>query len=516
MRASRDAAPSIEPRRPAGGYLSFYWPLAMTSLLTQIESLCQNRTLATHGDVELSVYANAHSSFMMLNAFLAFIPQLVTMYARNPADRRLCFRFVCACGLGMALPLALIAYSPLGPSVLTHVQGVHPALLERVRQYLAWLAPVIFFVTMQQYITGRLVQAGRTRAIIRFNLLHLIVVVAGLEGLFRTGLDVRWVMASATFAANTVHVIAAGWYCRRLSRGEAEASAAVDAPMAADGEASVAVDAETEDEGVDLAVAATPRNEPGTMLSAANRAAEASSARASPASASGARVRTPAATLRAAAPSTTYRALWAFYWPMAMTGLMFALSRPIIYYFVNRLPDEATVISTLAALRVAFDTGMFFQAPVNQFRHVYAQFGAGDPVGVRRFMLATTGVYVGMMALVALTPLGDGLFTGYLKIAPESLAAVRETFLVMCFGPMMIAIRNVFHGELIIRRNTRGMAGGGLFRIGAVALLSFTCYRMGWLNHVTGAAIMVAGFAFEAFGAYRAARALALRAVPRG
>ncbi|MFC1806662.1 hypothetical protein ACFL09_06770, partial [Planctomycetota bacterium] len=68
----------------------------------------------------------------------------------------------------------------------------------------------------------------------------------------------------------------------------------------------------------------------------------------------------------------TYRETLAFFWPVAVTSIMFALSRPILYAFLNRTAEGVVAV---AAAAVAFDVSMFFGSAINQFRHFFVTFG---------------------------------------------------------------------------------------------------------------------------------------------
>ena len=116
--------------------------------------------------------------------------------------------------------------------------------------------------------------------------------------------------------------------------------------------------------------------------------------------------------------NVTYRELTAFFIPVSMTGVMFALSRPILFAFVSRLPEG---IPTIAALRVAFDFSMLFQQAANQFRHFFVTFGLDDLPGKRRFM-AIVGVGItAIMLLFALTPLSAWVWRDLMSIPEEVL-----------------------------------------------------------------------------------------------
>ena len=184
-----------------------------------------------------------------------------------------------------------------------------------------------------------------------------------------------------------------------------------------------------------------------------------------------------------------------FFLPMTATGVMFAISRPVLYAFVSRVPDG---IATIAALRVAFDFTSMFQQAANQFRHFFVTFGLGDLAAKRRFMaLICAGITLLMLA-VALTPLANWLLGGVLGIRGEVLSNAVDVILVLCLMPLAIVIRNYYHGHLMVKRRTTGMAIGGTVRVVAMAALAQIAYAVGALNHIVAAFILLTGFATEA------------------
>ena len=199
----------------------------------------------------------------------------------------------------------------------------------------------------------------------------------------------------------------------------------------------------------------------------------------------------------------TYAQVLRFFWPVAMTSGMFAFSRPILYAFVNR---TAAGVAAVAALRVAFDLGMIFHAPLNQFRNLFTTFGDGDLAGKRRFMgRITLGLTVAMV-LVAFTPLGRLAMQGLMDLRGEVLDFACQVLMVLCATPLVISIRNYFHGHLLTRRRTGGMAAGGVARVLVIYALSWLLYHAGLFNHVFAAAVLQVGFAAEAVLSARFAR----------
>jgi hypothetical protein len=191
----------------------------------------------------------------------------------------------------------------------------------------------------------------------------------------------------------------------------------------------------------------------------------------------------------------TYGQVMAFFWPVATNSLMFALSRPVLYAFINRSADA---VVTIAALRVAFDFAMLFQNALNQFRHLHVTFGESDPVGVRRFMARVMLAATGIMAAIAFTPLSTLIFRDLMNVDGRPLELATQALMVLCATPLVITIRNYFHGQLLCRRRTRGMAVGGIFRVVAIYAASWLLYRMGYLNHVTAGVALQLGFLAEA------------------
>jgi hypothetical protein len=175
----------------------------------------------------------------------------------------------------------------------------------------------------------------------------------------------------------------------------------------------------------------------------------------------------------------------------------------VTYAFVNR---TATAVVTVAALRLAFDLSLFFQNPVNQFRHLYTTFGASDPEGVHRYsMRVTWGLTVGMVA-IAFTPLSRVILGDWMGVEGVVLRQATGALRMMCLGPLVLASRNLHHGHMMIHRRTHGMAAGAILRVAAIWVCSWALFHFGVLNHYTAAAVSLVGFAAEAISARVAVR----------
>ncbi|HEX7035069.1 MAG TPA: hypothetical protein VF210_04815 [Pseudomonadales bacterium] len=198
----------------------------------------------------------------------------------------------------------------------------------------------------------------------------------------------------------------------------------------------------------------------------------------------------------------TYRELTGFFVPVSTTGVMFALSRPVLYAFVSRTPDGVLAI---AALRVAFDFSMLFQQAANQFRHFFVTFGLDDLPRKRRFMALVCAGLTALMLTSAITPLSALIWRDLMRIPEEVRALSVDVILVLCLMPAVIVFRNYFHGRLMVERRTVGMAAGAILRVVAIYALAQALFTLGWLNHVTAAAVLILGFVVEALVVVRAA-----------
>ena len=138
-----------------------------------------------------------------------------------------------------------------------------------------------------------------------------------------------------------------------------------------------------------------------------------------------------------------------------------------------------------------------FQNPINQFRHVYATFGAEDPKGVTRFMFRVTALYMAAMGLVVFTPLSRLFFGAAMGLEGDVLVQTLRVTRVLLLLPLLIMIRNLYHGKMMVRRKTTAMAVAALLRVGAIALVARFLLVAGWLNAMSGAVVLVIGFVAE-------------------
>ena len=192
--------------------------------------------------------------------------------------------------------------------------------------------------------------------------------------------------------------------------------------------------------------------------------------------------------------SLTYMELLRFFVPVSTTGVMFALSRPVLFAFVSRSPNGVLAI---AALRVAFDLSVVFQQAANQFRHFFVTFGLDDIARKRIFMALVGAGLTALMLLYLLTPLSRWVWQDLMAIPQDARQLAMEVFGVLCLMPAVIIWRNYYHGHLMVARRTNAMAVGGVLRVVSIFVLAYGASSLGWLDHTLAALILILGFVAE-------------------
>jgi hypothetical protein len=191
----------------------------------------------------------------------------------------------------------------------------------------------------------------------------------------------------------------------------------------------------------------------------------------------------------------TYAEANRFFWPVALTSLMFAVSRPILYAFVSRAPVP---VASVAAMRVAFDVALFFHQPLNQFRNLYATFGTSDLEGLKRFQLEVVLAMTGAMILVSFSSLDTLVLSRVVGLEGTVLTFTEQAVRVMCLLPLVVGFRNYYHGVALARLTTGSMASAAVLRVVAIYAAAAAAQATGILDHVWASAILVFGFAVEA------------------
>jgi len=169
------------------------------------------------------------------------------------------------------------------------------------------------------------------------------------------------------------------------------------------------------------------------------------------------------------ASNLTMRELLRQFIPLSLSDLIMVLAGPIIIAGMARLPDQEV---NLAAFGVAEAMAILIESPIIMLLHASSALSS-DPVAfkhLKRFMIWANVALTAVFALLAFTPLYDGLFRGWLGQPAAVADAARPAFQIMLLWPAAIGWRRFYQGMLIAHKKSGKVGMAAFFRLGSLAL----------------------------------------------
>lgn len=195
VRDELPAAPPVEPPLTFPAFVTFYVPLALTSLLNLLVQPLGSAAMGRMPQVlpSLAIWPVLSGfSFIFRSPGIAFNEVVVAMLD-DPAAVRSLRRFATGLALGTTGLLLAVVASPLGDLWLSEVASLNPALAELARPAMWLLLPLPGLIAIQNWYQGIIVNNGHTRGITEAIVLFLVtsgavlgagVVLGRLEGLY--------------------------------------------------------------------------------------------------------------------------------------------------------------------------------------------------------------------------------------------------------------------------------------------------------------------------------------------
>lgn len=185
----------------------------------------------------------------------------------------------------------------------------------------------------------------------------------------------------------------------------------------------------------------------------------------------------------------TYRRIFLFWGPLALTWLMMALEQPILIAFIARL-GEAKV--NLAAFGIAGSFAMIIEAPVIMLmsastalvtgRHSYRK--------LRRFTdILNLGV-TGIQLLVLIPPVFRFIVIDLMGVPEEVAGLAHIALLIFLPWAASIGYRRFYQGILIRNNLTRRVTYGTLVRLTVIVTVGVILYSAGVKGAYVGAGAM--------------------------
>jgi len=201
----------------------------------------------------------------------------------------------------------------------------------------------------------------------------------------------------------------------------------------------------------------------------------------------------------------TYRKIFLFWGPLALTWLMMAFEQPFLVSVIARLDDAKY---NLAAFGIAFSFAMIVEAPVIMLMSASTAL-VTDRNSFRKLKRFTDvlNISVVIVQLVILIPPVFNLIVKDLMGVPENVAHLTYIALfLLILWPPAIGYRRFYQGILIRNNLTRRVTYGTLVRFLVIALVGFILYLTGIEGAYVGAATLSLAVFCEAFASWLMAR----------
>jgi len=185
----------------------------------------------------------------------------------------------------------------------------------------------------------------------------------------------------------------------------------------------------------------------------------------------------------------TYRRIFLFWGPLALTWLMMAVEQPFLIAFVARLA-EAKI--NLAAFGIAVSFAMIIEAPIIMLMSASTALVTGrhSYLKLKRFTDILNAGITGVQLVILILPVFRFIVTELMGV-PEDVAMLAHIALVI-FLPWAASIgyRRFYQGILIRHNLTRRVTYGTMVRLLVIVLMGLILYSAGINGAYVGAGAM--------------------------
>jgi len=433
-------------------YRSLFWfllPLVITELIYELGIQVINGGIARvpRPTETLAAYGIAWGLTSFLTGTVSQTRQMSMVLVRDRATFHTVFRCVAGFGGAHFLILVSLAFTPVGLWVIDELHAVDPTLGGTVRRALGFLLPIPLIVGITRFLSGLLLRARRTD-IVSYAMMAGISMSVLSVFLFlptpavQTDPILLPVVATYFGVLTELAVIIYGYrrFVRRsLHRGDGDG--------AAEGEQAAGQDA-----GGD------PVSRKPFPLTAAY-------------------------VLR-------------FYWPLAITIGIQALSRPIINLFVARGTDGT---ESLAVLTIVYALAHLPYGWLNELKNLPPAFQRQDPDGriIRRFTAVCGMISFASMALMFWTPMRFFLLETLIGVDHDFAVRCTVPLIIFSFFPLAVTVRSYLHGIALRDHRTSAIAPSGPARAGAIVMVVNVLALFDLHGAIRGVAALYSGFVTE-------------------
>lgn len=430
-------------------YRTLFWfllPLVITELIYELGIQVINGGIARvpRPTETLAAYGIAWGLTSFLAGTVSQTRQMSMVLVRNRATFHTVFRCVAGFGGVHLFLLACLAFTPVGLWVIDDLHAVDPTLGSVVRRALGYLLPLPLLVGITRFLSGLLLRVRRTD----------IISYAMMAGISMSVVSVFLFLPTPTVQADPILLPVAATYFgvltelvviiygyRRFVRRSLRRGGNTE------GEPTVGQDA---------------GGEPVT---------------------------------RTQHPLTAAYVL-RFYWPLAVTIGIQALSRPIINLFVARGADGT---ESLAVLTIVYALAHLPYGWLNELKNLPPAFQRQDLDAriIRRFTAVCGLISFGTMALMFWTPVRFFLLETLIGVDHDFAVRCTVPLIIFSFFPLAVTIRSYLHGIALRDHRTGAIAPSGPARAGAIVIVVNVLALFDLHGAIRGVAALYSGFVTE-------------------
>lgn len=193
----------------------------------------------------------------------------------------------------------------------------------------------------------------------------------------------------------------------------------------------------------------------------------------------------------------TYRKIFLFWGPLALTWLMMAFEQPILIAFIARLNDAKY---NLAAFGIAGSFAMIVEAPVIMLMSASTTLvrGRNSYRKLKRFTDILNAGVTGIQLIILIPPVFRYIVTGLMGV-PENVARIAHVALLI-FLPWAASIgyRRFYQGILIRNDLTRRVTYGTMIRLSVIVVTGMLLFMTDIRGAYVGAGAMALAVLCEA------------------
>ena len=441
-------------------YRTLFWfllPLVITELIYELGIQVINGGIARvpRPTETLAAYGIAWGLTSFLTGTVSQTRQMSMVLVRDRATFHTVFRCVAGFGGVHFLILACLAFTPVGLWVIDELHAVDPILGGTVRSALGLLLPIPLIVGITRFLSGLLLRVRRTD----------IISYAMMAGISMSVVSVFLFLPTPTVQADPILLPVAATYFGVLT------------------ELAVII------YGYRRFVRRTLKRSSGEIVSG-----ETEGGRAAGQDAAGQDTAREPVTRRQYPLTASY--VLRFYWPLAVTIGIQALSRPIINLFVARGADGT---ESLAVLTIVYALAHLPYGWLNELKNLPPAFQRQDPEGriIRRFTAICGLISFGTMVLMFWTPVRFFLLETLIGVDHDFAVRCTVPLIIFSFFPLAVTIRSYLHGIALRDHRTGAIAPSGPARAGAIVIVVNVLALFDLHGAIRGVAALYSGFVTE-------------------